>query len=102
MLRYVLTSAAARSGSGGTVTVAPVPTERAVLVSVTDLSSGTLVSETPRSPGSSQNIIGGSEVKLAICRHIMAAHGGRIWEETGDGGGVVVHLEIQESEPTRR
>jgi len=102
VLRYVLTSAAGRSGPGGSVTVALVRSERGSLLSVTDHSSGMgqagleVASENPLSLDRSQGVIGDSEVRLAICGHIMTAHGGRIWAETQSGCGLAVYLEIPE------
>jgi len=99
VLHYVLTTAAKWSGPGGTVTVALARSERGSILSVTDHSSGIVqegrefASESLDS-GSSQNGTRGSEVKLAICRQIMAAHGGRIWTETREGQGATVYLEI--------
>jgi signal transduction histidine kinase len=99
VLHYVLTSAAKWSGPGGTVTVALVRSGRGSILSVTDHGSGIVqegrvfASESPNS-GSSPGGMGSSEVKLAICRRIMAAHGGKIWTETRDGRGATVHLEI--------
>jgi signal transduction histidine kinase len=86
LLRYVMTGAAGRSGPGGTVRVALVRSERGSLLTVTDHSSDR-----------SQNVIGGSEVRLAICRHIISAHRGRLWTETRHDCGGAVYLEIPEA-----
>ena len=99
VLRYVLKSAAWWSAPAGTVTVALVRSERGALLSVTDRSPGVaqgreFSSENPLSSGSPEGGTGGSEVKLAICRRIMTAHGGRIWAEARDGSGPAVYLEI--------
>jgi len=105
VLRYVLTSAAGRSDTGSAVSVALARSKGGSLLSVTDNGSGGAQAgresapENPPDSGRRHGGIGGSEVRLAICRQIMTAHGGRIWAETRDGSGVVVNLEIPDRNP---
>jgi len=80
VLRSVLTNAATSSGPGGTVAVTLARSESGILLSVTRHGS--------RSEARA------SGLKLALCRGIMTAHGGRIWAENRDGSGETVHLEI--------
>ena len=80
VLRSVLTNAATSSGPGGTVAVTLARSE-----------SGMLLSVTRRGPRSEARASG---LKFALCRGIMAAHGGTIWSENQEDPGETVHLEI--------
>jgi two-component system sensor histidine kinase KdpD len=49
---------------------------------------------------SDRNGTGGAGLGLAICRAIVAAHGGRIWVENREGGGAAFHFTLPlEGEP---
>ena len=87
VLRSVLTNAALASGPGGTVAVALARPEKGLLLSVTR-----------RGPKSEARVSG---LRLALCREIMMAHGGRIWAETTDGSGETVYLEIPDQKKDR-
>ena len=99
VVRHVLTNAARWSGPGATVTVTLGRSERGPLLSVTTRGSGVAhAGQEVRSSG----------LKLALCREIMAAHGGKIWSEARDGAGENTYLEIpdpislqNEGEPPR-
>jgi signal transduction histidine kinase len=100
VLRYVVTNAAKWSVPGGTVAIALVRSELGSLLSVTSRGSGTVQAgrevafERILNSDSPQIGTGCSGLKLAICRQIMTAHGGRIWAETREGWGATVYLEI--------
>jgi len=82
VLRSILTNAATLSGPGGTVTVA-----------LARSGPGLLLSVTHRGSGGPEGKARSSRLKVALCRGIMTAHGGRMWSEE-DGLGETVHLEI--------
>ena len=52
----------------------------------------------PRLAGSGAESQQGSGIGLAICKKVVEGHSGRIWAETNDGGGTVVHFTIPTSE----
>jgi len=106
VLRSVLTNAATTSGPGGTVAVALARSGSGLLFSVAHRGSGVARAEQGPAPveipnsGGPKSEARSSGLKLALCRGIMTAHGGRIWAER-DGSGETVYLEIPDRNPAR-
>ncbi len=80
--------------AGGRVTVATERNEDGVMVRVTDTGAGIPDEKMPRIfdifhqlDGSSTRRRGGLGIGLAIARHIVDLHGGRIWAESKSGAG---------------
>jgi len=100
VLRSVVTNAATLSSPGGTVTVALARSGSGLLLSVTRRAGqGSAPVETQDSggPGSKAR---SSRLKIALCRGIMTAHGGRMWGDE-HGTGETVHLEIPDRNSSR-
>lgn len=88
-LRYVPT--------GGHVTVQVADKGREVVVTVADDGPGVAAEDLPhlferfwRGDPARRRVTGGSGLGLSIARHIVEAHGGRIWAGPTPGGGLTV------------
>jgi two-component system OmpR family sensor kinase/two-component system sensor histidine kinase BaeS len=97
-LRYV-------SEGGEQVVVRVGQQEREVAVSVVDDGPGVPPEDLPRlferlwrGDVSRTRATGGSGLGLAIARHIVEAHGGRIWAEPTSGGGLTVTFALPAAE----
>jgi two-component system OmpR family sensor kinase/two-component system sensor histidine kinase BaeS len=86
---------------GGHVVVRVREQEQEVAVSVADDGPGVRPEDLPRlferfwrGDPARRRATGGSGLGLAIARHIVGAHGGRIWAESTAGGGLTVTFTI--------
>jgi signal transduction histidine kinase len=87
------------------VSVSAVPLSGAVRVTVADNGPGVPETDLPRlftafarplpAPAGTGNGRGAG-LGLALCRRIVERHGGMIWAERGDGGGLVVRFDLPE------
>jgi two-component system phosphate regulon sensor histidine kinase PhoR len=77
---------------GGTITVSANPLEKDVEFSIQDTGEGISTEDLPRIferfyKADRSRSGGGTGLGLAIARHIVEAHGGRIWAESTEGKG---------------
>ena len=98
------------TGDGGAVDVRTVRDERGVLVEVQDTGAGIAAEELPKIfdtfrqlDGSSTRRWGGLGIGLAMAKHIVEQHSGRIWAESEPGKGstfsFVLPVESDDSYP---
>jgi two-component system sensor histidine kinase KdpD len=99
VLVNLLENAAKHTGAGTPVTITARAEDDAVLVTVADRGPGIPEGEEERIfdkfhrlPAASA--AGGVGLGLAICRGIIAAHGGRIWAERRPGGGTAISIRL--------
>jgi signal transduction histidine kinase len=98
VLRNLLENAVRHTPANGTVTVSTARHERGVQLTVADTGVGIGTEHLPRiferfyrvDPGRSREQ-GGTGLGLAIVRHLVEAHGGRVWAESDIGRGTSVH-----------
>ncbi len=90
---------------GGHVTVRVSDQGREVTVSVADDGPGVPADDLPylferfwRGEPARQRTAGGSGLGLAIARHLVEAHGGRIWAEATPGGGLTITFALRSAE----
>jgi histidine kinase len=93
VLTNLLGNALQHTPSGGCVTVSAQRDERNAVVTVTDTGAGIAAEHLPhvferfyRVDKSRSRVAGGSGIGLTISRHLVEAHGGRIWAAS-DGPG---------------
>jgi len=84
---------------GGQVTVRAVQQERAVRFAVSDTGIGIAEEDLPRIferfyKVDRSRATSGTGLGLAIARHLVEAHGGRIWAESQVGKGSTFHFTI--------
>ncbi len=86
---------------GGHVRVETSTEEREVVVTVKDDGHGVPPEDLPhlferfwRTDPARRRATGGSGLGLSIVRHIVEAHGGRVWAEETPGGGLTVHFSL--------
>ena len=86
---------------GGRIVVRAAVQGNEVVVSVADNGPGVQAEEMEhlferfwRSDPARQRATGGSGLGLAVARHIIAGHGGRIWAEQTPGGGLTVSFAL--------
>jgi two-component system phosphate regulon sensor histidine kinase PhoR len=105
-LLNLLHNAVKFSPTGSTVAVRVMPTESEVVVAVEDHGQGIPRSALPRIFERFYKVdrartrgAGGTGLGLSIARHIVEAHGGRIWAESEDGVGSTFSFSIPISGP---
>jgi signal transduction histidine kinase len=97
-------SARFRGSAAPVVAVSAEPVAGAVRVTVADNGPGVPDTDLPRlftafaraAPATAAGNGRGAGLGLALCRRIVERHGGMIWAERGDGGGLVVRFELPE------
>lgn len=94
VLRNLMGNAVKFTPRGGQVTVAATPKERTLEVCVQDTGPGIpkgnlaiIFEKFQQDPLHRSNTMKGSGLGLAIAKHIITAHGGKIWAESGPGQG---------------
>jgi two-component system sensor histidine kinase GlrK len=94
VLRNFLGNAVKFTPTGGQITVAAAPKEGSLEVCVKDTGPGipkenlTIIFEKfQQEPLRSSNLMRGSGLGLAIAKHIITAHGGKVWAESEAGQG---------------
>ncbi|MBU1209501.1 MAG: cell wall metabolism sensor histidine kinase WalK, partial [Proteobacteria bacterium] len=94
VLRNFIGNAIKFTPKGGQVTVSAVPKEGTLEVCVQDTGPGipkenlTIIFEKfQQDPLQRSNLMKGSGLGLAIAKHIITAHGGKVWAESGTGQG---------------
>jgi signal transduction histidine kinase len=98
VLRNLLENAMRHTPPGGSITVSTAAVDGGVRLTVTDTGAGIGAEHLPRiferfyrvDPGRSRDQ-GGTGLGLAIVRHLVEAHGGRVWAESDIGQGTSVH-----------
>jgi signal transduction histidine kinase len=98
-------SARFRGAAAPVVAVSAEPVAGAVRVTVTDNGPGVPDTDLPRlftafaratTPATAAGHGRGAGLGLALCRRIVERHGGMIWAERGDSGGLVVRFDLPE------
>ena len=98
-------SARFRGAAAPVVAVSAEPVAGAVRVTVADNGPGVPDTDLPRlftafaratTPATAAGPGRGAGLGLALCRRIVERHGGMIWAERGDSGGLVVRFELPE------
>jgi len=97
------------SSAGSVVTVRVTPAESQVVVAVEDHGQGIPRLDLPRIferfykvDRARSRIAGGTGLGLSIARHIVEAHGGRIWAESEEGSGSTFSFAIPVTGPDLR
>jgi signal transduction histidine kinase len=97
----LLSNALRYTPEGGQIIVRAMDREAKVLVAVADDGPGVRAEDLPhlfdrfwRGDPARRQVTGGSGLGLAIARHIVEAHGGRLWAEPTAGGGLTVALSL--------
>lgn len=90
--------------TGGTITVGAIVDATTVTISVADTGSGIASYELPRIferfyKTDRSRAIGGTGLGLAIAKHIVQAHGGRIWAVSQEGRGSTFYFTMPRAEP---
>lgn len=108
-LLNLLHNAVKFSGPGATVTVRVTATESRVIVAVEDHGQGIPRADLPRIferfykvDRARSRVAGGTGLGLSIARHIVEAHGGRIWAESEEGIGSTFSFAIPVTGPELR
>jgi two-component system OmpR family sensor kinase/two-component system sensor histidine kinase BaeS len=99
----ILSNAARYVPGGGRVQIATQAAQNGVEVAIADNGPGVSEADLPRiferfwrGDPSRSRTTGGSGLGLAIARHIIVAHGGRIWAAPTPGGGLTVTFWLPE------
>jgi two-component system, sensor histidine kinase and response regulator len=106
VLMNLLSNALKFTPAGGTIRVAVAERLEEVEVSVHDSGPGippeeqTLLFEKFSQTSSGKSVLGGSGLGLVICRHLVEAHGGRIWVESEPGRGTRFAFRLPRMGPT--
>jgi signal transduction histidine kinase len=88
-----------RGAAAPVVTVSADPAEGGVRITVADNGPGVADTELPRLFTAFARAMGDGRdagLGLALCRRIVERHGGMIWAEHGDDGGLAVRFELPE------
>jgi two-component system phosphate regulon sensor histidine kinase PhoR len=90
--------------SGGTITVSASSDDATVTVVVTDTGIGISAADLPRIferffKTDRSRAVGGTGLGLAIAKHIVQAHGGRIWATSQEGKGSSFYFTMPRAEP---
>ena len=100
----ILSNAARYVPAGGRVQIAARAAQNGVEVAIADNGPGVPDADLPhiferfwRGDPSRSRTTGGSGLGLAIARHIIIAHGGRIWATPTPGGGLTVVFWLPEA-----
>ena len=106
VLVNLLENALKYSPAGATIEVSAQDEEGAVVVTIADRGPGIPPGEEGRIFEKFHRVgrdpsVGGVGLGLAICRAIVAAHGGRIWAENREGGGAAFHFSLPRVEAPR-
>jgi two-component system phosphate regulon sensor histidine kinase PhoR len=85
--------------AGGRVSISTRPDSASMLITVSDTGAGISPEDLPRVferffKADRSRSSGGTGLGLAIARHIVEAHGGRIWAESPAGQGTRIHFRL--------
>ena len=100
VLTNLLQNALKWTPSGGAIHLSATPSEEGFRISVRDTGPGIPPDQTKRiferfyQLDASRSHSEGIGLGLAICQHIVEAHGGRIWAENAEGGGSIFHFTL--------
>jgi two-component system, sensor histidine kinase and response regulator len=106
VLMNLLSNALKFTPEGGTIRVEVTEADDEVDVAVHDSGMGIPPEEQPllfekfSQTGSGKSVQGGSGLGLVICRHLVEAHGGRIWVESEPGRGTRFAFRLPRTGPT--
>jgi two-component system phosphate regulon sensor histidine kinase PhoR len=88
----------------GTITVAATADDQSVTVTVTDTGVGISPNDLERIferffKTDRSRAVGGTGLGLAIAKHIVHAHGGKIWATSHEGQGSIFYFTMPRAEP---
>ena len=107
VITNIIENAIHHTPEGSPIHIRMYHTEKQVHVSIADQGPGIIPTERERIFDKFYRVLGdppvstysrGSGLGLAICRALIEAHEGRIWVESGEGGGAVFHFTLPLSE----
>lgn len=109
VFRNLIRNAVQHTGPGDPVTISARPVDGRIELAVADAGPGIPPGELQkvferfhRVDASRARDRGGSGLGLPIARAIVEAHGGRIWAESGPGGGTTIRFELPGFRPSPR
>jgi two-component system, OmpR family, phosphate regulon sensor histidine kinase PhoR len=101
VLQNLLDNAVQYTQPGGKITLSAAPRDSEVVVTVADTGIGIPVAEKERIferfyrvDAARSREVGGTGLGLSIAKHIVEAHGGRIWVDSSVGQGSQFHFSI--------
>jgi two-component system, OmpR family, phosphate regulon sensor histidine kinase PhoR len=108
VLQNLLDNAMQYTPSGGRVTVSAEPEENSVVFSVADTGIGIPEADQPRIFERFYRVdvarsreVGGTGLGLSIAKHLVEAHGGRIWVKSEVGSGSTFYFSVPLFDPER-